>query len=386
MLSMSKELKTIKTEEIKFYDDVLLGGKDEEGNIWLAVNQTCKSLGFDSNDSKNQARKITQDKVLKKMSAKFYTDVNYGYDSTQGREIIFISEKAITLWLAKISITNKMEEKYPNLSDKLIKYQLECAEVLHKHFMGNEDSKDKFFKDMFDINLKELIEQNKYLTSKIEYLDDKLENQNQKIYLLLKRFDIYENENTNYTRLIDDFSAKTQGVINDRNKHYIFWEAICNWFGISFNLLKSQSNKKKWILDNIGINKLNYFIDNVILDRIIQNDKGNWINLQGFNSDPFNVEKNKILKYWTDSNNNLRCCYCGKVINNPKENVNYNYEHLIAKTQSNTSNTLNNLAISCCECNKEKYSNNYKEFQEKKNTKKYLVDRLDDWMLKYNCK
>ena len=383
---MSKELKTIKTEEIKFYDDVLLGGKDEEGNIWLAVNQTCKSLGFDSNDSKNQARKITQDKVLKKMSVKFYTDVNYGDDSTQGREIIFISEKAITLWLAKISITNKMEEKYPNLSDKLIKYQLECAEVLHKHFMGNEDSKDKFFKDMFDINLKEVIEQNKYLTSKIEYLDDKLENQNQKIYLLLKRFDIYENENTNYTRLIDDFSAKTQGVINDRNKHYIFWEAICNWFGISFNLLKSQSNKKKWILDNIGINKLNYFIDNVILDRIIQNDKGNWINLQGFNSDPFNVEKNKILKYWTDSNNNLRCCYCGKVINNPKENVNYNYEHLIAKTQSNTSNTLNNLAISCCECNKEKYSNNYKEFQEKKNTKEYLVDRLDKWMLKYNYK
>lgn len=383
---MSKELKTIKTEEIKFYDDVLLGGKDEEGNIWLAVNQTCKSLGFDSNDSKNQARKITQDKVLKKMSVKFYTDVNYGDDSTQGREIIFISEKAITLWLAKISITNKMEEKYPNLSDKLFKYQLECAEVLHKHFMGNEDSKDKFFKDMFDINLKELIEQNKYLTSKIEYLDDKLENQNQKIYLLLKRFDIYENENTNYTRLIDDFSAKTQGVINDRNKHYIFWEAICNWFGISFNLLKSQSNKKKWILDNIGINKLNYFIDNVILDRIIQNDKGNWINLQGFNSDPFNVEKNKILKYWTDSNNNLRCCYCGKVINNPKENVNYNYEHLIAKTQSNTSNTLNNLAISCCECNKEKYSNNYKEFQEKKNTKEYLVDRLDKWMLKYNYK
>ena len=76
----------------------------------------------------------------------------------------------------------------------------------------------------------------------------------------------------------------------------------------------------------------------------------------------------------------------GKVINNPKENVNYNYEHLIAKTQSNTSNTLNNLAISCCECNKEKYSNNYKEFQEKKNTEEYLVDRLDKWMLKYNYK
>ena len=383
---MSKELKTIKTEEIKFYDDVLLGGKDEEGNIWLAVNQTCKSLGFDKTDCENQAKKILKDKVLKNLSVKFYCQTKSSNGVVQNREMTFLSEKAITLWLAKISITNKMEEKYPNLSDKLIKYQLECAEVLHKHFMGNEDSKDKFFKDMFDINLKELIEQNKYLTSKIEYLDNKLENQNQKIYLLLKRFDIYENENTNYTRLVDDFSAKTQGVINDRNKHYIFWEAICNWFGISFNLLKSQSNKKKWILDNIGINKLNYFIDNVILDRIIQNDKGNWINLQGFNSDPFNVEKNKILKYWTDSNNNLRCCYCGKVINNPKENVNYNYEHLIAKTQSNTSNTLNNLAISCCECNKEKYSNNYKEFQENKNTKEYLVDRLDKWMLKYNYK
>ena len=62
-----------------------------------------------------------------------------------------------------------------NLVDKLIKYQLECAEVLHKHFMGNENKKEQFFKDMFDLNLKEIIEQNKYLTSKIEYLVDRLD-------------------------------------------------------------------------------------------------------------------------------------------------------------------------------------------------------------------
>ena len=190
MFSMSKELKTIKTEEIKFYDDVLLGGKDEEGNIWLAVNQTCKSLGFTEDQSKKQKRNIEQDLVLEKLSAKFSTKIKSNNGVIQNREVFFISEKGIPLWLAKISITPKMKETNPKLVDKLIKYQLECAEVLHKHFMGNENKKEQFFKDMFDLNLKEIIEQNKYLTSKIEYLDDKLENQNQKIYLLLKRFDI----------------------------------------------------------------------------------------------------------------------------------------------------------------------------------------------------
>ena len=125
---MNKEaINKLITEEVPFYGDKLIGGKDGNGVIWLAVNPTCRALGFDKKDSENQALKIAKDTVLKNLSLKFQCQLKNNNGVMQDREIIFISEKAITLWLAKISITNKMKEKYPKLSEKLIRYQLECA-------------------------------------------------------------------------------------------------------------------------------------------------------------------------------------------------------------------------------------------------------------------
>ena len=59
------KVEKIITEEIPFYNDVLIGGKDKEGNIWLAIPSTCKSLGFTEKDKDNQIAKINNDEVLK---------------------------------------------------------------------------------------------------------------------------------------------------------------------------------------------------------------------------------------------------------------------------------------------------------------------------------
>ena len=395
---MEQELQTIKTEEIQFYEDTLLGGTDKEGTIWMAVNQTCKSLGFDKTDSENQAKKVNKDEILKKLSVKFYCQVKSENGTIQDREMWFMSEKGITLWLAKISITNNMKEKYPELSEKLEKYQLECANVLHNHFMGTQEKKEQFFNDTLGIDIKEIVSQNNFLISENKEIKEELhilhsefegfklfsEEQNKILYTLVQRFNIYDNPSVSYTRLIDDFNTKVYGVIKDKNKHRVFWEAICNWIGININDLYKQSNKKQWLLDNIGLDILNYFVDNIILGRIIQNDKGNWINLQGFNSDPYKIEKNKIIKHWTSSRDNkLYCCYCGGVIENPIENENYNFEHYTAKTTSGSTNTVENLGIACCQCNKDKNTMTYEEFSKYKGTTKIFLDRKIEWDNKY---
>jgi hypothetical protein len=110
-----ENLQTIKTEEIEFYNDTLLGGQDDKGNIWLAVNRTCQNLGFDKNDTDNQIKKINKDEVLKMNLVKFYAVQKEG-DREIKREVTFLNEEAVVLWLAKISITNNMKEKYGSYS------------------------------------------------------------------------------------------------------------------------------------------------------------------------------------------------------------------------------------------------------------------------------
>ena len=396
---MNNELKTIKTEEINFYEDTLLGGVDENGEIWLAVNQTCQTLGFDKTDGKNQVTKINNDSVLEKLSLKFQTQVKSEDGTIQNREMLFLSEKAITLWLAKISITDKMRLKYPQLAEKLEKYQLECADVLHKHFMGTQDKKEQFFDNMLGMDIKMLLEQNqlilennKNLAQTVNQLNEKIiaiegrdSELNNQMMFFLKRFEIYEHPSIRYTRCVDDFNAKVYGKINIYNKDRLFWEAICNWTDTDFNLVTKQKNKKEWLMENIGIDILTFFTDSVILDKIIKNDKGNWVGLSSFNSDPFGIEKKKILKHWTDRNLELRCCYCGNIIDTPQENVNFNYEHYIPKSKSGSSDKLDNIGICCPDCNKDKNSDTYDDYVAKKNVTEFLVNHKKKWCITYNC-
>ena len=145
---MNKEtINKLITEEVPFYGDKLIGGKDDNGVIWLAVNPTCRALGFTEDQSKKQKRNIEGDLVLNNLSAKFGTGVKNKNGIVQNRELFFISEKGIPIWLAKISLTPTMKRENPKLVEKLVRYQLECAEVLHNHFMGTDEKKESFFKE-----------------------------------------------------------------------------------------------------------------------------------------------------------------------------------------------------------------------------------------------
>lgn len=131
-------MSNLETKEIPFYDDTLLGVKDENGEVWLAVKSTCIQLGFNERRAGAQQEKIHNDKILVKGTR------NFGFLTKGGKQnTCCLNEKYVPLWLAKISITKKMEEEIPNVVEKLERYQLEAANVLHKAFYETEEQKVK---------------------------------------------------------------------------------------------------------------------------------------------------------------------------------------------------------------------------------------------------
>lgn len=129
----------METKKIPFYNDTLLGIKDEMGKVWLAIAHTCKEIGFNERRVRQQGEKIRADKVLSKGIRIFGLHTNGGKQDT-----FCIEERFVPLWLAKILLTDKMEKDIPDVVEKLEKYQLEAAEVLHKAFYGTEEQKTTF--------------------------------------------------------------------------------------------------------------------------------------------------------------------------------------------------------------------------------------------------
>lgn len=281
---MNKDkVEIIITEEIPFYNDVLIGGKDKEGNIWLSVNHTCRALGLNDGQMKTQRKKIQEDIVLSKGGRNFILPTKGGEQN-----LVMISEKYIPLWLAKISITPKIQKENPELTNKLITYQLECADVLHEHFMGTEEKKKQFFNDMFDIKLrnvvKEITDEFDQQISKIEEkynnlskVNEELKNQLHELQWDLSSGQNVGSEDVRYSKAIDGFLI-SQGIPSTHNKYYIFWRAICDWTDTSYELLEQQSNKKKWILTHIGIDVCEYFVLGVKQKKITQTETGHWVN------------------------------------------------------------------------------------------------------------
>ena len=59
-----------------------------------------------------------------------------------------INEDVVSLWLAKISLTPKMQKDNPVAVDRLVKYQLKAAKVLHNAFFATEEQKQELFDEL----------------------------------------------------------------------------------------------------------------------------------------------------------------------------------------------------------------------------------------------
>lgn len=135
----------MKTEvkEIPFNGSTLLGIKDENGKLWLSVRKACLDIGLSDGQARRQVENIQSEEPLKSNCRKFAMVQTEGSREVS-REQLFLNEKVVTLWLAKISLTPSMMKKNPEAYDKLLEYQLEAADVLHKAFYETEEQKSTF--------------------------------------------------------------------------------------------------------------------------------------------------------------------------------------------------------------------------------------------------
>lgn len=134
-------------KEIKFYEDMLLGVKDDVGKVWLAVRKTCRDIGLTDAQGQAETKKIQDSLLFNGNWVKFNPVQTEGKRNVK-REMVFISEKFVSMWLAQINLTPSMQKKNPGAVQKLLKYQLEAADVLHKAFYETEKQKSTFHNRM----------------------------------------------------------------------------------------------------------------------------------------------------------------------------------------------------------------------------------------------
>lgn len=120
----------IQVKHVDVLGDTIMAAKDDAGQIWAGVTYFCKALGMSKNQRDAQVDKVQSDKTLSRGCGKFPAGV---FD--QSNETIAVRLDFIPIWLAKISITKRMEQGHPELADKLLEYQLKAKDILAAAFL-----------------------------------------------------------------------------------------------------------------------------------------------------------------------------------------------------------------------------------------------------------
>lgn len=128
-------MSNIQVKPVDVLGDTIIAAKDDEGQVWAGVSYFCKALGMSNVQKDTQVDKVKTDKTLNKGYRKFPVGV---FD--QSNETIAIRLDFIPIWLAKISITKRMEQDHPELADKLLEYQLKAKDILADAFLPKQES------------------------------------------------------------------------------------------------------------------------------------------------------------------------------------------------------------------------------------------------------
>lgn len=189
--------KDYEVKEVPFNGSTLLGVKDKRGQVWLAVRKACFDIGLTEGQADRQVKNLQSEIIFNSCTANLgWRLLNVKFDG-QVRETFVIAEKFVPIWLAKISLTPAMQRKNPEAVHKLLKYQLEASDVLHKAFYETEEQKVTFNERMgFEGHIKvmqvQINNMENMLEDQTEKLDRVVENmtlstrQQQKLYKAAK--------------------------------------------------------------------------------------------------------------------------------------------------------------------------------------------------------
>lgn len=128
------EIISYEPNTVTFYNDSLTAIKDNDGEIWALINDILRNIGFDEKKIDNQRTAWLKDIVISRGTKILDLQIN-GYK----RQANCLNRRYIPLALAKISITPTMQREQPEVVNKLIQYQEECADVLYRYFYKGND-------------------------------------------------------------------------------------------------------------------------------------------------------------------------------------------------------------------------------------------------------
>jgi len=139
--NMSNELMI---KEVDFNGANLLAAQDVDGKIYVGVKWVCDGLNLSKGQMQNERIRIQEDIVLSKGKRNLVLPTNGG-----DQEVLCIELEFLPLWLAKISITPKMQKENKEVMNNLIEYQLKAKDVLAKAFLPNIET---FIQDYLDMD------------------------------------------------------------------------------------------------------------------------------------------------------------------------------------------------------------------------------------------
>ena len=122
-------------KSVDLMGDTIMAAKDGNNLIWVGVNSFCQGLDMEKKQRDWQVEKIKQDKTLSKGCRLLPAGV---FDVAN--EVYALRLDFVPVWLAKITITKKMEQDHPELADKLLEYQLEAKDILAAAFLPKQES------------------------------------------------------------------------------------------------------------------------------------------------------------------------------------------------------------------------------------------------------
>lgn len=168
-------------KEIPFAEGSLLGIRTEDGKVWLGVRKACRDIGLTDAQARAEVLKIQESLLFKSNCLKFETVQKEGIRDVK-REILVLAEKFVPMWLAQINLTPAMQKKNPKAVQKLLTYQLEASDVLHKAFYETEEQKSTFNTQMgLEGEIAELKEQFKMAVIQLNNVEETLDVQNEKL-------------------------------------------------------------------------------------------------------------------------------------------------------------------------------------------------------------
>lgn len=144
------ELTVLEQKMVHFNGTELMAVKMNDGKIYAGVKWVCEGIGLTIGQMQNERKKMREDLVLKQGARNLVLPTNGGL-----QEVSCIDLEYLPLWLAKISITPKMQSESPWIVNRLIQFQLKVRDVLAEAFFNKPKTQAELIAMMAQQNVEQ---------------------------------------------------------------------------------------------------------------------------------------------------------------------------------------------------------------------------------------